>query len=79
MLVFYRSSLTFEFRLDCKIWKLLRMYEFTQPLKQDVTQGQFFSQSKANFHSEIFFSCCLTKTKEPNQLYYVPIAREKTN
>ena len=52
-------------------------YLFTQPLShwQDMTQDQFLSRVKLVLNLEIFFSKtgCITKTKEPNLFYYLPI------
>ena len=53
---------------------------FTQPLcqRQDVTQNQFFKQSKS-LNSEFSFSknSCLAKAKENSLSYYLPIAGER--
>ena len=47
----------------------------TPPLGQDMTQGQF-KRSLTGLNSEFSFSLtsCLTKAKEPNLSYYLPIA-----
>ena len=54
------------------------MYLSTPLHRQDVTQGQFFKQSLTDLNSEFSFLIgCLTKAKEPNLSYYLPIAGER--
>ena len=48
----------------------------TNPLGQDMTQGQFFKPSLTGLKPDFFFSetSCLTKAEEPSLPYYLPIA-----
>ena len=65
--------------LDTDVYK--KLYAFTQPLRywQDLTQGQFLSWKKMIWNHD-FPSCRLlsfAQAKEPNLLYYLPIAEEE--
>ena len=53
------------------------MNVFTQPLCQDVTQDQFFSEYSWFEISFSFSTVYLTQTKEPSLYYNLPIAREE--
>ena len=58
-------------------WILRDAYLPTPPLRQDMTQGQFFfKQSLTGLNSEFSFSktSCLSKAEEPSLPYYLPIA-----
>ena len=58
----------------------LRTYIYpTPPLRQDMTQGQFFKQGLTGLNSEFSFSktSCLTKAEEPSLPYYLPMGGER--